>query len=178
MDPAGAGAPGYLDAQYIYAGSDGIALATAVPNVFLHSGSGNDALQVTSGSNVLDGGTGSNFLTGGAASSGTDTFFTDARGGPVVWNTIVNFHAGDAATLWGFTVGVSSYYWETASMGATGAQGATLRANIVGGAGRTGDGVDASITFAGMSVDQAKNLVVTTGRQPAGDYLYVYNQGV
>jgi serralysin len=177
MDAADAGGPSYLDAQYIYAGSDGVAIATASPNVFLRSGSGNDALLVTSGYNVLDGGTGSNYLTGGTG-TGADTFFTDARGAGAVWNTIVNFHAGDAATLWGFTAGVSSYWWEQGPQGAAGAQGATLRANIVGGAGRTGDGIDASITFAGLSVQQAKGLMVATGQQPAGSYLYLYNPGV
>ena len=175
MDPAAAGGPNYLQNQYIYAGTDSVAVSTQVANVFLHTGSGNDALQVASGQNVLDGGLGSNFMTGGA---GMDTFFTDARGPGVVWNTMINFHNGDAATLWGFKAGTSTYSWDTAIAGATGSQGATLRANIVGGSGRNGDGVDASITFAGLSVAQAKNLQIATGTQAAGDYLFLYNPGV
>ena len=175
MDPASAGGPGYLQWQYIYSGSDNLALATQTPNVFIHSGSGFDAIQVTSGNNVLDGGLGSNFLTGG---TGTDTFFTDARNPGVVWNTLRNFHAADAATLWGFTAGVSSYRWEPTVAGAPGSEGATLRANIVGGNGRTGDGIDASITFTGISVERAKGLQLVTGTQPAGNYLYIYNPGV
>ena len=166
----GAGAPDYLMFQYIYAGSDNIAFSTSAPSVFIHAGSGNDAIQASSGSNVLDGGAGSNFLTGG---SGTDTFFTDARAPGVVWNTLRNFHAGDAATLWGFVPGVSTYWWEPGITGAPGNEGATLRANIVGGAGRMGDGIDASITFAGMSVAQAKTLQIATGTQQAGSYLYL-----
>lgn len=175
MEVPPAGSPGYLQWQYIYSGSDNLNFSTQVPNVFIHSGGGFDAIQVSSGNNVLDGGLGSNFLTGG---SGTDTFFTDARNPGVVWNTLRNFHAGDAATLWGFTQGVSSYYWEKSVTGAAGSEGATLRANIVGSNGRTGDGIDASITFTGLSVEQAKGLQLVTGTQPAGNYLYIYNPGV
>ena len=169
------GTPSYLDWQYIWSSPDTVALSTGAPNSFLHGGPGNDALQVTTGNNVLDGGTGSNFLVGG---SGTDTFFTDARGSQVVWNTLSNFHAGDMATLWGFVSGVSSYYWEANPSGAPGSTGATLRADIVGGAGRDGSGIDASITFAGLSVAQAQKLVVSTGTQAAGPYLFLSNPGV
>ena len=175
MDPAPTSGPGYLKNQYIYAGSDNVVLSTQASNVFIHSGSGNDAIQVASGRNVVDGGLGSNFLTGG---TGEDTFFTDARKPGVVWNTLRNFHAGDAATLWGFAAGVSTYHWDTALAGATGSQGATLRASIAGGDSRTGNGTDASITFAGLSVQQARNLQVTTGTQTGGTYLYIYNPGV
>ena len=169
------GGPSYLQWQYIWSSSDGVALSTSAPNTFLHGGSGQDSIQVTSGQNVLDGGAGSNFLTGG---SGTDTFFTDARGSAVVWNTLRNFHAGDTATLWGFNAAISTYRWEPGVAGADGATGATLRANIVGGAGRNGDGIDASITFAGLTVQQGRALQITTGTQAAGPYLFIYNQGV
>lgn len=173
---ADAGGPSYLQNQYIYAGSDSIAFSTMAPNVFIHAGTGNDAIQVATGQNVLDGGLGSNFLVSG---TGIDTFFTDARDlvAPS-WNTIANFHAGDAATLWGFADGVSSYAWDPNLSGAPGSMGATLRATIAGGLGTTGTGVDVSITFAGLSIDQAKGLQVATGTQPAGSYLYVYNPGV
>ena len=164
-----AGVPSYLQWRYIWSSADGVALSSSTPNVFLRGGPGQDSIQVTSGQNVLDGGTGSNFLTGG---SGTDTFFTDARGSAPVWNTLRNFHAGDAATLWGFVPGVSSYHWDDHIDGAPGSTGATLRANIVGGTGRAGDGIDASITFAGLSVAQAKALQVSVGTQQAGSYLY------
>ena len=169
------GGPSYLQWQYIWSGSDGVALSSSAPNIFLHGGAGQDSIQVASGQNVLDGGAGSNFLTGG---SGTDTFFTDARGTAVVWNTLRNFHAGDAATLWGFNAAVSSYRWEVGVAGADGSTGATLRANIVGGTGRNGDGIDASITFAGLSVQQGKALQISTGTQAAGPYLFIYNAGV
>ena len=170
-----AGGPSYLQWSYISPVSNSVVFSTETPNMFLHTGAGDDALQVTSGMNVLDGGLGSNFMTGG---SGTDTFFTDARSPGVVWNTIRNFHAGDAATLWGFNPAVSSWRWDTSVTGAGGYEGATLRANIVGGSGRTGNGIDASITFSGLSLDQAKGLQFATGTQPAGSYLYIYNPGV
>lgn len=174
MDDPGAGAPNYLQAQYINAGADAQSLSTQAPNVFIRGGSGDDAIQVSSGQNVLDGGLGSNFLIGG---TGADTFFTDARAPGVVWNTIRDLHAGDAATLWGFAPGVSSYRWDGVD-GAAGFQGATLRANIAGGAGRAGSGIDASITFNGLSIQQAQRLQITTGTQPGGSYLYIYDPGV
>lgn len=173
MDLPTAGGPNYLQGQYIYAGSDTMLFSTQSPNAFIHAGSGNDAIQVASGHNILDGGLGSNFLTGG---TGADTFFTDARSPGAVWNTIQNFHAGDAVTLWGFTSGVSSYHWDAAA-GAAGSQGATLRADIVGGNGRTGNSVDASITFAGMSISQAEHFQIAAGSQPGGNYLSISNQG-
>lgn len=171
LEAVEAAGPGFLQWQYIYAGAEGIALSTEAANVFIRSGSGSDAIQVSTGQNVLDGGAGSNFLTGGP---GADTFFTDARDAGVVWNTIRDFGAGDAATLWGFAPGVSSFRWEPGIAGAPGAEGATLRVNIVGGNGRTGDGIDASITLAGMTVEQARALPMATGVQPAGSYLYIH----
>ena len=177
MDAVAAGGPDYLQWQYIATGSDSMAFAIQASDVFIHGGVGADAIAVTSGRNVVDGGGGSNFMVGG---TGADTFFTDARSAGVGWNTIVNFQAGDAVTLWGFDTAVSSYCWDDAPAGTDGYQGATLRANIVGGAGRASDGIDASITFAGMGVDQAKAMLHSTGDIPggAGKYLYIYNQGV
>ena len=174
MDDPGAGAPNYLQAQYINAGTDAQSLSTQAPNVFIRGGSGDDAIQVSSGRNVLDGGLGSNFLIGG---TGADTFFTDARGPGAVWNTIRGLQGGDATTLWGFAAGVSSYRWDGVD-GAAGFQGATLRANIAGGAGRTGTGTDASITFSGLTLQQAQGLRITTGTQPGGSYLHIYDPGV
>ncbi len=164
-----AGGPDYLQAEYIWSGPDNVAMATATPNVFLKSGSGDDALTVTSGQNVLDGGAGSNFLVGG---SGNDTFFVDARSNASVWSTVVGFHAGDMATLWGFVPGTSSYRWDPAISGAAGYQGATLRGDV------SGQGSAASFTFAGMSVAQAQHLQVTSGTAGGQPYLLIYNPGV
>src|SRR4051812_28107728 len=93
----------FLQYAYLWASPDGAAIRGLVPNMFIHGGSGDDAIAVSSGSNVLDGGPGSNFLTGGNGSDGGhDTFFVDGRGGQVTYSTIVNFHPGDEATIFGF----------------------------------------------------------------------------
>ena len=51
----------YLTSEFIDITSHNLNILSTTANVFLHSGSGEDALQVTSGQNVLDGGTGSEF---------------------------------------------------------------------------------------------------------------------
>ena len=173
LESVGADAPTFLKFQHLYAGSSNLAMALEVPHSFIKAGSGNDAIQVTRGSNVLDGGTGSNFLVGGTgADGGTDTFFTDARGSEVVWNTVVNFHTGNAATLWGFLPDVSSWRWDGIS-GAAGYTGATMRADVHG-TGRE----DASITFAGLTMEQAQGLQTATGSVGGNSYLYFHNPGV
>ena len=161
--------------QYIWSSPDGAAISSDAPDVFLHGGAGSDALAVSRGSNVLDGGGGSNFLVGSnGGDGGHDTFFVDARGGAVTWSTLVNFHAGDTATIFGFHAGVSTSPW-TESDGAVGYAGLTLHSET-GGAGR---GVDASLTFAGVSQAAADaHWSITTGTlQPgtaaATDYLMV-----
>ena len=82
------------------------------PDVFIVTGNGADAIDVGShggGNNILDGGEGSNFLTGGA---GDDTFFVDARApATTVWSTVNDFHAGDAATIWGVTPSDFALTW-------------------------------------------------------------------
>lgn len=89
--------------QYITATSDSLNITATSPNAFIHTGSGTDAIDVSkvNGTNVLDGSTGSNFLVGG---TGFDTFFLDDRGATAdTFSTVVNFHAGDNATVWGVT---------------------------------------------------------------------------
>lgn len=87
--------------QYINVTTDSLNITATVPNSFIHTGSGTDAIDVSgvNGTNVLDGGGGSNFLVGG---TGDDTFFLDARGATAnIFSTVVNFHAGDNATIFG-----------------------------------------------------------------------------
>ena len=164
-----------LQRQYIWSSPDGAAISSDAPDVFLHGGAGSDALAVSRGSNVLDGGGGSNFLVGGAGfDGGHDTFFLDERGGSVTWSTLVNFHAGDTATVFGFQTGVSTRLW-TGSEGAVGYNGLTLHSETKG----VGTGVDASLTFTG--VDQATadaHWSITTGTLSPGtaaatDYLLI-----
>jgi serralysin len=90
---------------------------------------------------VLDGGTGSNFLTGG---SGSDTFFVDDRGHSAdIWSTVVGFHAGDSATIWGVTPDDFGLAWMN-DQGVAGFTGLTLHATATG-------QPTASLTLAGFS---------------------------
>ena len=94
-----------IDRDLIMATTDNINVNALVKNVFIHTGSGEDAIDVsaTGGTNVLDGSTGSNFLVG-AASTSNDTFFVDDRNAPAsIWDTIKNFHSGDNTTIFGIT---------------------------------------------------------------------------
>jgi serralysin len=144
-----------LSHEHLYLGSDDVNLSTLQANVFLHSGSGDDALQVNSGDNVLDGGAGSNFLTGG---TGTDTFFVDDRGATAdVWSTIVGFHSGDNATVWGVTA--SDFHLDWAD-----GQGAATATGLTGHFTANGQPT-ASITMAGFqSSDIGSKLTITFGK--------------
>ncbi len=157
----------YLQAAYGYGGKDNVVLSANVANVFLHTGAGDDALQAVGGSNVLDGGGGSNWLVGASGSDGgTDTFFVDGRGGGNTWDTILNFHAGDALTLWDFNGTMGSTQWSD-NMGASGYTGATLSANF-----GNGTGAAALVTFAGLSLSSA-HFATSSGSTGGANYLYV-----
>lgn len=161
-----AGPVGGLQRQYIWAGNDQAGIAALSPNVFLKGGPGDDALEVSSGSNVLDGGGGSNFMAGGSgADGGTDTFFVDGRNGPG-WSSILNFHPGDAMTLFGFQAGRSTFSW-TAADGAAGFQGATIHADLGGAA-------NVSVTFARVDLAEAQGrFILSTGSTGGVGYLNV-----
>jgi Ca2+-binding RTX toxin-like protein len=136
--------------------------------VFIHSGSGNDALNVSevNGNNILDGSTGSNFLVGG---TGTDTFFVDDRGPTAdLWSTVTNFHAGDSATIWGVTSADFNLSW-TDGQGAVGYTGVTLHATAAG-------KPTASLTLAGFTqADMADGrLSVGFGNDAASGSAYMY----
>ena len=157
----------YLESQFAWRGLQGVVAISTTPNAFLVGGPGDDALEATGGSNVLDGGTGSNFLVG-TKGQGQDTFFADARPDVLTWDTIVNFHPGDALTAWGIGGPGSSYGWAASPMGAVGYQGATLVAN------GHGHGFDTLVTFAGMSVAQAAGLVTNLSPGSSGGLPYLY----
>jgi serralysin len=92
-----------LHHQIMLLTSHNINVTGQMPFSFIHTGSGEDAIDVShvNGDNVLDGGTGSNFLVGG---SGHDTFFVDDRGAASdIWSTVSNFHSGEDVTVWGLT---------------------------------------------------------------------------
>ena len=167
-----AGPVTFLQRQFIWSGTGGVAISASAPDVFLRGGTGDDALAAQGGDNVLDGGAGSNFLVGGKDAGGADTFFVDGRGGNT-WSTIVNFHHGDALTLWGFQPGVSTAPW-TASDGAAGYAGATIHSEMAG----AGTGVNASATFAGLTMDDVNNkLSLSTGTVGGLSYLSVAYTG-
>ncbi len=158
-----------LENEYVNVTADNINIAVSTPNWFIHSGNGDDAIAVNSGTNVLDGGAGSNFLTGG---SGTDTFFVDDRGPAAdIWSTVVGFHAGDAATIWGVSAQDIGLAWVD-GQGATGYTGLTLHATA---AGRP----TASLTLAGFSQGDLNNgrLSVMFGTDPGSGSAYMYVHG-
>jgi Ca2+-binding RTX toxin-like protein len=152
--------------QYINITSDSLSVTTSTDGWFLHSGPGTDAMAVHGGNNILDGGTGSNFLTGG---SGTDTFFVDARNATAdIWSTLVNFHAGDSATLWGVSAADFALQWQD-GQGATGFTGLTLHATSAG-------KPTATLTLVGFSQgDIASGRISTSfGTDPASGSSYLY----
>ena len=167
------GPVGGLQQQYINVGTDNLNITATTPNWFIHTGGGEDAIAVSGGTNVLDGGTGSNFLTGG---SGTDTFFVDDRGATAdVWSTVVNFHKGDAATIFGVTPDAFTLTWAD-GQGASSATGLTLHA--------TAPKVPtASLTLAGLTSADLTNGRLTTsfgttaasGGVAGSPYLYIHD---
>ena len=158
--------------QYIYTGPDNTNVTGNVPNAFIHTGSGFDAIDVSAvgGTNVLDGGTNSNFLVGGKDASGNDTFFVDDRSPPGdIWSTVGNFHAGDSATVFGITQnGFATDFVD--GQGAVGFTGVTLHV--------TAPGVPtASLTLAGYSVADLSNGRLTTSFGTEGDgtpYFFIH----
>ena len=158
-----------LQEQYVNITPDSLNLAVNTPNWFIHSGAGNDAVTASSGTNVLDGGAGSNFLTGG---SGTDTFFVDSRGAKAdTWSTASNFHAGDAATVWGVSPGAGLTWLD--GQGAAGHTGLTLHA-------AGANGPTASLTLAGFTkADLTGRLSVSFGTDHASgsNYMAIHANG-
>ena len=129
-------------------------------------GSGEDAIAAHGGTNVIDGGAGSNFLTGG---TGTDTFFVDDRGSSAdIWSTVSNFHAGDAATIWGVTPQDFDFAWAD-NEGAAGFTGLTLHATSAG-------KPTASLTLSGYSSADLNNgrLSISFGTVEGNNYMYVH----
>jgi hypothetical protein len=148
--------------QCLYAGSASLNIIARTPDSFIHTGSGNDAIDVSQvgGTNVLDGATGSNSLTGG---SGRDTFFVDDRNAATaIWSTIAGFHTGDGVTVWGVTKADFGINWLN-GQGAVGATGLT--------AGFTAAGKpDVNVTITGFTADDLAaggRLSVTFGATPS-----------
>ena len=163
-----------LQWSYINVSPDNLNINAALPNAFLHSGSGNDAINVSAvgGTNVMDGGTGSNFLVGGTGPGSADTFYVDDRiPAADTWSTVVNFHAGDAATIFGLTQSGTTNTWIDAQ-GAAGYTGLTLHATAAG-------KPTASLSLAGFTTADLANgrLSTTFGTESDNTpYLYIYDK--
>jgi hypothetical protein len=163
-----AGPLDYLEAELIYLGLDGVAIAAPIPNVFLHGGTGDDALMATGGRNVLDGGPGSNFLVG---AGGDDTFFVDFRDtSATIWSTVAGFGIGDIATVWGVNEANAGITWAE-GLGAAGYTGLTMQATAPGGAA-------AALTLSGYGLADLSNgrLSVQFGHEPVSgaDYMAIF----
>lgn len=159
-----------LQNQYISVSPHNLNITATAPNSFIKTGPGTDAIDVSKagGINVLDGSTGSNFLVGG---TGNDTFFVDDRAAAAdIWSTVVNFHAGDAATIFGVTSSGFAFDWED-NQGAAGTTGLTLHATAPG-------KPIASITLAGYSKADLSNgrlgISFSNDTTGIGDYMYIH----
>ena len=141
---------------------DNLNISVSSDNWFILTGGGNDAIAVKGGNNVLDGGGGSNFLVGG---NGSDTFYVDDRGvASNVWSTVVNFHSGDYATVWGVTPQDFNIGWGD-DQGAVGNTGLTLHATAPG-------HPNAYLTLAGYSTADLSNGRLSTayGTDTSGNH--------
>jgi hypothetical protein len=169
-----------LKSEFVAIGTDNLNITATGPNNFIRTGSGNDAINVSqdeaAGYNVLDGGTGSNFLVGGVLSNHTiDTFFVDDRGPTSsIWSTVVNFHSGDAATIWGITPSDFTLSWVD-GQGASGYTGLTLHATAAG-------VPTASLTLAGFTsadltdgkLSASFGTTAATNGVPGSAYMYIH----
>jgi hypothetical protein len=159
-----------INFQFLSPTTDSVNITANVSSVFIHSGPGNDALNVANvaGRNVLDGGPGSNFLVGSLNPAAQDTFYVDDRSATTdIWSTVVNAHAGDDATVWGLTPADFTLSWAN-NQGAAGYQGLTLHATAAG-------KPAASVTFAGFTTADLSNgrLAVSFGTIEGNDYFNI-----
>jgi phospholipase/lecithinase/hemolysin len=153
-----------LQQQYNNITTDNLNIGVSTPNWFIYGGSGNNAITASSGTNVLDAGTGSDFLVGG---TGTNTFFLDDRAATAsFWSTIVNFHAGDAATIWGVTPADFALSWQD-GQGAAGYTGLTV--HVI-----TPDAPIASLTLTGLTSAALDSGQLATSYGTSGGTPYVY----
>jgi len=115
-----------LQNQFVTLTADNVNVTATKPNNFIHTGSGNDAIDLSlfalgsgsglsgSGTNVVDGGAGSNFIAlGSAFNSSVDTVFIDTRAAVAdTWSTMHSFHKGDAVTIYGVAPSAATLDWE------------------------------------------------------------------
>lgn len=123
-----------LQNQFIDITADNVNITATKPNNFIHTGSGNDAIDLSlfegagSGTNVVDGGGGSNYVVASIFGNSIDTVFIDQRAATAdTWTTVANFHGGGAVTIYGVTPSSFALDWED-GQGAAGSTGLTLHA--------------------------------------------------
>ncbi|MBV8612935.1 MAG: hypothetical protein JOY66_04080, partial [Acetobacteraceae bacterium] len=148
---------------------DRFVVAALRPSVFIQTGTGDDLLAAQfGGDNVLvDGGGLVNFEIGGL---GRDAYFFDAGHDPLSWNTIVGFHAGDFAAIFG--IGPQDVAAGAADgLGAPGYTGLTLRMAAQGGG-------EALVTLAGYDTGALRDgrLLTAFGTDPANGREYMLIQ--
>ncbi len=168
-----------LQNQFIDITADNVNITATKPNNFIHTGFGNDAIDLSlfggtgSGTNVVDGGGGSNYVVASIFGNSIDTVFIDQRAATAdTWTTVANFHKGDAVTIYGVTPSSFALDWED-GQGAAGSTGLTLHAIAPG-------KPIASLTLANGYYNFTKadlnsgRLAVSFGNDPASGSSYLY----
>lgn len=117
--------------QFVEISGDSLNITATAPNNFIQVGglgASNPAtvginVSQSNGTNVLDSYANSSFLSNGA---GIDQDYLDVRGlTQNMWSTIVNFGAGDNATVWGVAAADFKLTWIGDTQGAVGSTGLT-----------------------------------------------------
>ena len=143
----------YLTSEYVAVTQDSLNITSSVPNAFIVTGAGNDAVDTShaGGDNVISAGGGSNFITSGG---GDNTLFLDVRSSVDVWDTQTDFHAGDAITLYGMTPSEMYSWWD--NLGAVGYTGLTMLVQVPG-------QPNATLTMTGYSTADLSNGRLSMG---------------
>lgn len=152
--------------QFINITADSLNITATTPNWFIYSASTIGAMQATGGTNVLDAAAGSEFMTGG---TGVDDFYADARtASSTIWDTVTNFHANDAVTLWG----VSPRDFALSYVNAGGAAGYTGLTLVAAEPGKP----DVLLTLTGYTTADLSNgkLAVASGTDSASGSAYTF----
>lgn len=169
-----------LQNQFITLTTDNLNITATKPNNFIHTGAGNDAIDLSlfrgtgGGTNVVDAGGGSNFMVVSTFGNSIDTLFIDDRAATAdIWSTVASFHKDDAVTIYG-VMPKATLDWED-NQGAAGFMGLTLHVLEPGKpiASLTLDGY-APYTKADLSNGR---LGVSFGNDPASGSSYLYIKG-
>jgi phospholipase/lecithinase/hemolysin len=135
------GPVGGVREAYVNITSDQLGITASTPGWFLYGGSGGGSMTVAGGNNVLGAAGGLWVMTGG---SGADWFSLDDHGATTATaSTIVNFQAGDTATIFDMTPADFNPTWQE-GQGAGGYTGLTL--NVAG-----PGSPSVSVTLAGLT---------------------------